>query len=690
MKAAYVAIALFCVGVTHAQPTLVINELQAANHATIIEEGRTPDWIEIYNPAGTPIDMVGMRIAIAGRQHVIDAPLSVPAKAHLLLWCDGHPERGVDHLGFTLSREGGTALLIAADGITILDLFTWPALSGDLSMGRTPDGARVWSFFQAPTPGRSNGKIDPGRTRIATPIADRAPGVYRDPFVLNLSAQEGAEIRYTLDGSAPAPTHGERYTHALHIDANIIVRARAFAAGRLPSEEWNGTYVISDHVPQGLAITAARADLWSDSTGIYVDGAQANHTRKGVIWERNATLQFLGDTVPGEPIGLRISGSGSRGFPKRSFKVYARDRYGSDQGFTFSDGTQVHEGMLRADATPHAFLRNMLMEELVRRHGLNLEVQPSVPMPLYLNAAYWGVYRWMPAKDAEWLEQRSGAEALDVLEGPAAVALSGKNDHFLRAQELLMRGAPLDSIDALMDTRSLIDLACLDLYTGRADHDLNVRCYRPRQQGGRWRWVLFDMDLWSLPEENSVERMCAAAAPETPYIPQLLRHPALQLRMLARITALQATAFDPSQAGAILDSLYRVHEPELLADFRRWELELECPSPSASLGAMHHFVVARPERLFDHLAERTRRKVRMVTVEAPPAEQGVLLLEGLALAPGSHELRCFSGVAMQLEARAAGGHEFSGWKGVDAETAHATADLSRAKRVKAYFREVLP
>ena len=121
----------------NAQSGLLINELQAANHSTVTDSvGRTPDWIELYNAGHARVDLVGMRIAIAGRQHVIDAPLAVAPKGHVMLSCDAHPERGSDHLGFTLPRNGGTALLIAADGTTIMDVFTWPALSSDVSMGR--------------------------------------------------------------------------------------------------------------------------------------------------------------------------------------------------------------------------------------------------------------------------------------------------------------------------------------------------------------------------------------------------------------------------------------------------------------------------------------------------------------------------------------------------------------------------
>lgn len=654
----------------------------ASNHGNLTDpEGRTPDWIELHNPSTKAIDLACWRIAINGRQQVIDAPLRIPAKGHLLLACDGKPERGDDHLGFTLPRAGGAILLIAPDGTTIADLFTYPALPADASIGRLPDGAKTWSWFAEPTPGGSNSATEAVRGRSKRPVIRISE---TDPPLLEI-ASEGT-VHYTLDGSDPSAAHAPPYDGPIRVERGGIVRAIAREAGRYESEESAWLIPAQAAPTNAVALALDPADLFGDSLGIYHPGAQQNHTRKGRAWERDALLLIGDDALP---VGARIFGSGSRSLGKRSFKLIARDRYDSPpDGFAFGDGTRVHEGILRADASPHAFLRNAVMEELVERFGLNVEVQSSSTHPLYLNGAYWGLYRWMPAKDAEWLKQRSGAEALDVLEGPASTERSGKDDHFLNARDLLLRGAPIDSIDAMVDTRSLIDLACIDLWTGRADHELNVRCYRPRERDGKWRWVLFDMDLWAPPNENSVQRMGLAAAPETPYVPQLMAHATLQSRLLARMTALQAAAF--AQVGNIADSIHRAHREELIADYKRWDLQLDLPAPEASLAEMKGFAAQRPAHLFAHLAKHTSRRLHETLIEAPPAAQGVLLLEGLALSPGRHTVRCFEGVPMRIELRTAPSFEFAGWKGADLGTTSGVIDLWKAKGLRPVIRSVVP
>ena len=684
MRSSVVSFFLLLSAACASQERILINEVLPGNKGiTADSTGRTPDWIELHNPSSRAVDVKGWRIAMAGRQHVFTSSLAVPARGYRTLWCDGRANDGDDHIAFKLAREGGALLLIAPDGISIADVFSFPAIPANVSIGRLPDGAKTWSFFTMPSPSSRNGSAEGIiNGQCTTPAASHYPGQYEGPFELELRADTNATIRYTLDGTKPSKEHSLLYASPIHIGSNTVVRAMATAPGKLTSEHICATYIIGSDPGEAFCLNLAPSDLWGDSTGIYDPGLFNNNTRSGKAWERHGVAQWPSGRTAN--VGVRISGSGSRGARKRSFKLYVRD--GST--FVFPDSTRVDEGFLRADAGPQAFLRNTTIQELAQRFRLHAAVQPSEALPLYLNAAYWGLYRWMPAKDGEWLRQKSGAEALDVLEGPAAVALNGNNDHFLDVQDLLLRGAALDSIEAVVDTKSLIDLACIDLWTGRADHDLNVRCYRPRQPGGRWRWVLFDMDLWAPAEENSVARMCSAAAPETPFVPQLLAHPELQILLLARITALQAAVF--SRTAIIADSIHRANEADLLADHRRWELELDMPHPDSSLAQLTHFAGTRPAYLFAHLSKRTGRKLRMVTIEAPPAEQGQLLIDGLPLAPGKQEVRCFNGVPLEMEARASGGSEFAGWKGLDLDTAKGAVDLSKARNVRVQFRAVVP
>ncbi len=677
-------IAWWSVVAVQAQQGVVINEVQAANRTTLTGHGgTTPDWIELYNPERKPRSLKGMRLRLADRVHHFEQDLWVPARGHLLLLADGRLSEGPEHLGFRLDRGGGSLLLVDRNGSSILDVFTFGALSTDRSMGRLPDGGADWSIFDLPSPAQPNRvpKEGPLKGTAPTPISNTPPGHYHTAPQIRLSADTGCTLHVTLDATDPRSAPATRDTVFTAVNGTVL-RAISRCPGMVESQEHFGTYTLGPADTAPIAIIAAPDDLWGEERGILVEGRHDNHTRGGADWERSARVQ-LAHSTPMQA-GLRVSGSGSRGLAKRSLKLYARDRHGSaDSAWTMGDGTRCDELMLRADGGPHAFLCNVLMEVLVYRARLELTQQPSQPRMLLLNGRPWGLYRAMPPKDAQWLRQRSGAEAVDVLAGPSFSALSGNDDHFKRALDLLEQQAPLDSLQTYWDVASLVDLACVDLYTGRADHELNVRCYRPRQAEGRWRWVLFDLDLWTLPDEPTVPRMLSGDVHAAPFLPMLLRHPQLEPLVSARLSSLLATTFHPAVAGMVLDSLYHQHRPALEADHARWRSELNNPAPQESRDRLRTHLHQRPVALLEQLATATGRNLEEFQIDVPSTAEGEVRLNGLPLPEGRQRITWLSGIPATVELIPRPGHVVDQPRGGERMV---LSDPSRGERLRPRFR----
>lgn len=673
---------------------LRINEVLCAGHYVPADTaiGQAPDWIELHNAGDVPLELLGSRIAVDGERHMIDAPLRIEPGAYLLLWCDGHAERGVDHLRFKLPGKGARVELFDKDGRSLIHALDMPDLPPGHSFGRTGDTG-PWTMFASPTPGAANGRQGQDPARPRRPEADIPAGIHPLPQLVSLDS-DGRDIHYTLDGTTP-DAEAMRYAGPVRIDTTLVLRARAFAPGKMASAELCLPFVIGDDTGPAVHLTVAPGDLWNDSTGLHVEGLFANHSRTGALWERNVQATFSG-TAAGSwaaantmAAGLRVSGSGSRGLAKKSFKLYARDGYGSDDmGFRFPGSPMCDEAMLRADATPHAFLRNLLVETIITRHRLAVDVQPSTVWPLYLNGRYWGTYRLMPPKDAQWLRGIAGTDRVDVLEGPALRPLEGDKTDLLAALALLAAGAPVDSIDARIDTESLIDLACLDLFSGRADHDLNVRCWRPwdNTEPGRWRWVVFDMDLWPAADDASLERIATAEAGSAPYLAELLAHPELRERLLARVTALGATAFAPEYLTPLADSLYRAHAAAIVRDHARWATEMEVPDPAQVREELLRFVATRRDHWLDQLARYTHAPTHEVTIDVPPTTDGAVLLNGLRLDSGTHTVRILGRQGHVLEAVPAAGREATGWNGIEGPARLTMGGAAQGARFTPVFR----
>jgi hypothetical protein len=135
--------------------SLVINELMADNALTVPEAG---DWIEIFNPTDTDVPLYGYSITDdlgEPDRAVVPDGVTAPAGGFLVLWLDGHPERGPDHLDIQLAREGGAVGLSRPDDSPI-DRVVYGAQEVDFSAARTPDGSDRWTIEWHASPGEQN------------------------------------------------------------------------------------------------------------------------------------------------------------------------------------------------------------------------------------------------------------------------------------------------------------------------------------------------------------------------------------------------------------------------------------------------------------------------------------------------------------------------------------------------------
>ena len=160
------AATLFLVVLSGYSQNLKINELVARNTNGIVDEaGEDDDWIEIYNPGSTAVNLAGLYIsdtnATASFYRIPGsnaAKTTVPAGGYLILWADASPAQGPNHLNFKLGSNGEGVFLGQLNGgsITIIDQVLYPKLEKDVSYGRFPNGTGNFKLLSDPSPGSSN------------------------------------------------------------------------------------------------------------------------------------------------------------------------------------------------------------------------------------------------------------------------------------------------------------------------------------------------------------------------------------------------------------------------------------------------------------------------------------------------------------------------------------------------------
>ena len=164
---------------------------------------------------------------------------------------DGHPDdqalvyEEIDissHLGAL--RAGNNVLAIHGlnYGAGSTDFLIYPLLDGIHTL------VNQERYFTTPTPGDAN---DPSNIigYVQDTKFDHNRGFYDAPFTLSITTETPeAEIRYTINGSAPTATTGLVYTAPITISGTATVRAAAYRPGYISTDVDTQTYLFLDDV----------------------------------------------------------------------------------------------------------------------------------------------------------------------------------------------------------------------------------------------------------------------------------------------------------------------------------------------------------------------------------------------------------------------------------------------------------
>ncbi len=138
-----------------------INEFMASNATTLPGlNGDYPDWIELYNTTGAPVDISGCGLSDDVNQPMkwlFPAETVIQPKSVLLILCSGR-EGLIDgelHAPFGLRAYKEDVVFAGANG-AVIDSYSYNNQETDISMARIPDGTGEFQICTQPTPGFLN------------------------------------------------------------------------------------------------------------------------------------------------------------------------------------------------------------------------------------------------------------------------------------------------------------------------------------------------------------------------------------------------------------------------------------------------------------------------------------------------------------------------------------------------------
>ena len=442
-----------------------------------------------------------------------------------------------------------------------------------------------------------------------------------------------------------------------------------------------------------------------------------------MAWERPVTMQFFEADGTHEftvTAGMRILGGISREFPKKSFVVYFRPQYGNDvlryPIFSTTDRQRFQSLVLRMGGddgqNDSPRMRDPLMHTLWGEvGGLVSAVRPVF---LYLNGKPWGLYHLRERMDVSYLTEHFGHADVDLIRESDDVR-AGDLRHWDATLDFF-RSADLNRAEDLAQARRFVDLDNLadfyffQIYAGNIDlvEPNLVKC-RPRTEGGRWRWLMWDVDVsFGLTSSSPATHNTLAwftrdrARPDlgfynddggdslwaTLMLRRLLGAERTRIDALNRLADLLNTTLSSAHVVDLIDEFAAEIGNDIPYDLSVWAHEWEGSFDGwvNEVEALRDFARQRTDVVRGHAREQFGLTDAVLTLDAPLGGRGHLRVNSFEVDEFPWTGRYFQEVPVTLEAIPADGLVFDGWNDPAwPQTRVVTVSLGARTRVRARF-----
>lgn len=608
-----------------------INEFMSSNSIILDEDGDTSDWIELFNPSDNDINIGDYYLSDSKSNPLkwrFPSNTILPANGYLVVWASGKDkitDNGEIHTNFSINSDGEPIIITTSDRNNVVD-FVYPvSVPKNISYGRYPDGSSNWNYFNTDnitvnaTNNDSEIYILP---KSLNPVFSHSGGYYNNAFYLELIAPLNSSIYYTLDGSTPT-INSAVYTEPLLMNKKVVTEADTDSIAYIPqSTNWKAptgeifcanvvramvisdlgqsnivtqSYFVDDDMINRysfpiMSIVTDSNNLFDEFIGILVLGASydkadaksANYFKTGIDWEREVHIEYYdenGNLCLSQNAGVRTHGGSSRTYPVKSLRLYARAEYDEQNYFNYEffedkDIDLFKRLILRSGSQSYNYtiIGENIAQDLLK--PLNLDIQYSTPIILFINGVYFGIRTIKDRFDEYYLETHYGVDSnnVTIISNNNAYAQAGNNDgvpHYRNMMNFIFNNDMSDEenyayVNTLMDIDNFIDYYIVEIYFSNIDWpNNNIRYWRlnteynpdaPYGHDGRWRWMVFDLDTsfaiinwpWAgkTPDQNSIAWLTGENWGRGKMFTSLLNNTSFKNKFINRFADLLNTIFE--------------------------------------------------------------------------------------------------------------------------------------------------
>jgi hypothetical protein len=504
------------------EPTLSnvhISEILASNKNVKLDPDfyEFSDYIELRNYENRSIDISGYTISDNKNSWVIPSTTTIAANGYLLIWADEKDTKKIGlHTNFKLSSKKEKVTLKDRSGNVI----------EEISYKKLPSNTSVRSInkklaYMIPSPERSNQKVYTKLTRSDKPTFSKSSGFYDTTQSITLASANGSKIYYTIDGSTPT-INSTRYTSAINVNKTTTIKAISLESGKVSSEVETSSYIIGFNTTLSvISLSIDKKYLDDDYIGINVEGKNGIPSKGCYFhingdpknfnqdWERPVMIEYFDENkknIFNLSADISISGQCSRynRYGKRSFSVELEDKLDISLYDDKPNLVNIEDFKIR---TGYGGFRitDVLATKLVSSGSLNIDYQAYRAVQMFMNGEYWGVYNLREKKGKGFIKSNYpdvNSKKIDIIAhvGDGDIAKQGDKVAFNRLVDFvdthsLSSNENYQELISMIDIDNYIDYMSVMIYSANNDWIYNnTRWWAERVDGGKWRWMLDDLD----------------------------------------------------------------------------------------------------------------------------------------------------------------------------------------------------
>ena len=328
------------------------------------------------------------------------------------------------------------------------------------------------------------------------------PGIYDSTIHLKIKAPENARIVVISNNKFRAT--GNDLTIS---SPSVLCISYKDSTGK--KRKYVGNYIVNEkHTLPVVALVVDTNDFFPPN-GIYnghlkVDTAGGEPITIGKAWEKQpitAFAQFFFNNELKEELELDLKtyGGMTLGWKEKSLQLSARKKLHGEgkidiKAFRQLPFRKYQHLVLRTSGNDQNKTRIKDMSISMVADDINVNTKASRSVVLYINGVYWGIHNLREKVNGDYFKYRYNWKKGEFIE----IQGSGFKDPVYKSLITYVRSHYSDEdfyqrVSDSIDVENFFNFNIIQTFISNVDYRGNVRFYK--NKNGKWKWVLYDVDL---------------------------------------------------------------------------------------------------------------------------------------------------------------------------------------------------